>query len=154
MNSLSIMDQVLRAAGFIIFRRTNKVPDVVEYLLLQTSYGQNHWTPPKGHVDLGEDDITTALRETEEEAGIKSNCLKILEDTKITLKYIVNNEYVKNKSKIVVYWPAEVNFDQPVKLSNEHQDFKWLNIDEACKLCVFEDMQKALKEVHNKIVHS
>lgn len=34
------------AAGFIIFRRFTTAP---EYLLLQTSYGKHHWTPPKGY---------------------------------------------------------------------------------------------------------
>jgi len=34
------------AAGFIIYRRTGQGP--IEYLLLQTSYGAHHWTPPKG----------------------------------------------------------------------------------------------------------
>lgn len=33
------------AAGFIIFRQ---VQSKIEYLLLQTSYGRHHWTPPKG----------------------------------------------------------------------------------------------------------
>lgn len=39
--------EAVRAAGFILFR---KVPpkNVIEYLLMQTSYGKNHWTPPKG----------------------------------------------------------------------------------------------------------
>lgn len=55
-----------RAAGFVIFRRLNQQ---IQYLILQASYGQHHWTPPKGHVDPGEDDYTTALRETNEEAG-------------------------------------------------------------------------------------
>ncbi len=34
------------AAGFIVFRRIGQNP--IEYLLLQTSYGEHHWTPPKG----------------------------------------------------------------------------------------------------------
>lgn len=44
----------LRACGLIIYRRlqagspSSKVGDNIEYLLLQTSYGTNHWTPPKG----------------------------------------------------------------------------------------------------------
>ena len=33
------------ASGLIIFRTIN---ETFEYLLLQTSYGENHWTPPKG----------------------------------------------------------------------------------------------------------
>lgn len=55
-----------RAAGFLIFRLVNSQ---AEYLLLKASYGSFHWSPPKGHVDPGEDDFTTALRETQEEAG-------------------------------------------------------------------------------------
>lgn len=75
-----------RAAGFLIYRHINSS---IEYLLLKASYGSYHWTPPKGstmisdkfipqihikfsipgHVDPGEDDFTTALRETREEAG-------------------------------------------------------------------------------------
>lgn len=139
----------LRAAGLIIFRKKSSVN--AEYLLLQTSYGNNHWSPPKGHVDPGEDDITTALRETEEEAGIKSEQLKVYEDVKIELNYVVNNDYVKNKSKTVIYWPAEVNSDQAVTLSKEHQNYKWLNIQDACSLCGFNDMENALKEVHDKL---
>lgn len=34
-----------RAAGFLIFRRLNAQ---IEYLLLKASYGNKHWTPPKG----------------------------------------------------------------------------------------------------------
>lgn len=34
-----------RAAGLVIFRKFN---EVVQYLMLQTSYGEHHWTPPKG----------------------------------------------------------------------------------------------------------
>ncbi|KOB65136.1 Diadenosine tetraphosphatase, partial [Operophtera brumata] len=56
-----------RAAGLVIFRNVNQV---VQYLMLQTSYGEHHWTPPKGHVDPGESDWVTALRETKEEAGL------------------------------------------------------------------------------------
>lgn len=50
----------VRACGLIIYRRlqpapSSKVADSIEYLLLQTSYGTHHWTPPKG--DLCSDNI-------------------------------------------------------------------------------------------------
>jgi hypothetical protein len=38
----------LRASGFVIYRT---VCNQIEYLLLQTSYGQHHWTPPKGNFE-------------------------------------------------------------------------------------------------------
>lgn len=45
----------VRACGLIIYRRlqsspSSKAADSIEYLLLQTSYGTHHWTPPKGDV--------------------------------------------------------------------------------------------------------
>ena len=36
----------VRACGLIIFRRFK---GQIEYLLMQTSYGIHHWTPPKGN---------------------------------------------------------------------------------------------------------
>lgn len=49
----------VRACGLIIFRRlqpapSSKVTDSIEYLLLQTSYGSHHWTPPKGDFCSGD----------------------------------------------------------------------------------------------------
>ena len=41
------MDKTLVAAGFIIFRR---IQNTIQYLLLQTSYAEHHWTPPKGKL--------------------------------------------------------------------------------------------------------
>ncbi|XP_034944599.1 bis(5'-nucleosyl)-tetraphosphatase [asymmetrical] [Chelonus insularis] len=126
-----------RACGFVIFRRF-KGP--IEYLLMQTSYGEHHWTPPKGHVDEGESDMETALRETKEEAGLDNEDLKIFHDAKQELVY-----NVKGKPKTVIYWLAELIKDREVKMSHEHQDFAWLTIDDACQRAGYEEMQKALK---------
>ncbi|XP_015683820.1 bis(5'-nucleosyl)-tetraphosphatase [asymmetrical] [Protobothrops mucrosquamatus] len=138
----------LRACGLIIFRRMPKAcataatDSHVEYLLLQTSYGTHHWTPPKGHVDPGEDDLRTALRETQEEAGLASTQFSILEGFKKELNYVV-----RGKPKTVVYWLAELkDRDTEIKLSSEHQGFRWLSLTEACRLADYEDMQGTLRE--------
>jgi bis(5'-nucleosidyl)-tetraphosphatase len=87
-----------RAAGLVIYRQ---VGGLVQWLLLQTSYGQNHWTPPKGHLDPGEDDMMAAMRETKEEAGLGSEQLEVFENEKVELQY----EAFGNP-KIVTYWMA------------------------------------------------
>ncbi|XP_033223054.1 bis(5'-nucleosyl)-tetraphosphatase [asymmetrical] [Belonocnema kinseyi] len=136
-----------RACGLIIFRRF-KGP--VEYLLMQTSYGEHHWTPPKGHVDPGENDMQTALRETEEEAGFVRDDLKIFEEAKQEMEYLV-----KGKSKVVIYWLAElINTKKDARLSREHQDFKWLPIKEACALAGYSEMQTALKASDKYIIEN
>lgn len=135
----------LRAAGLIIFRRAAAQ---IEYLLMQTSYGNHHWTPPKGHVDPGESDRETALRETQEEAGLKSQDFSLLEDFRKELKYTVKG----NKPKTVVYWLAELSDPKSsVTLSEEHQDYRWLPLQEACSLAAFPEMIKVLKESEDHI---
>jgi len=134
-----------RATGFIIYKHA---AECVEYLLLQTSYGIHHWTPPKGHVDPGESDLVTAYRETSEEAGFSKEHLQLHEDMKIELKY-----EVEGKPKTTVYWLAKLidPVANLVQLSEEHQDFKWVQLVEACKLVEFPDMQEALKRCHEYI---
>ncbi|XP_047536224.1 bis(5'-nucleosyl)-tetraphosphatase [asymmetrical] isoform X2 [Vanessa atalanta] len=132
-----------RAAGLVIYKKSNQI---INFLLLQTSYGEHHWTPPKGHVDPGESDWITALRETKEEAGLSENELEIYKDISKTLNY-----QVKGKPKAVVYWLAQVKDpDQNVILSNEHQDFKWLPLEQAQEISGFQDMKNLLAEFHEK----
>jgi len=136
-----------RAAGFLIYRL---VSTDIQYLLLKASYGSHHWTPPKGHVDPGEDDYTTALRETREEAGYTEQDLKIYKEITKTLNY-----NVKEEPKTVVYWLAELISGKDPTLSDEHTDFKFLPKDEVKNLSTWPDFlemveyfDKEIKKLH------
>ena len=94
-------------------------------------------------MDPGESDMQTALRETQEEAGFNKEDLKIHPNKKIELKY-----EVRGKMKTVVYFVGEVVGDKEVVLSREHTEYKWLGIEKACMYAKYEDMQGALREVH------
>ncbi|KMY89369.1 bis(5'-nucleosyl)-tetraphosphatase [asymmetrical] [Drosophila simulans] len=134
-----------KAAGFVIFRR---LCGEIQYLLLKASYGSFHWSSPKGHVDPGEDDFTTALRETKEEAGYDEKDLIIYKDTPLTLNYEVNS-----KPKIVIYWLAELrNPCQEPILSEEHTDLKWLPKEEAKQCVGFKDNQVMIDKFHQMIL--
>ncbi|XP_050724707.1 bis(5'-nucleosyl)-tetraphosphatase [asymmetrical]-like isoform X2 [Eriocheir sinensis] len=129
----------VRAAGLIVFRRAAAG---VEYLLLQSSRKEAHWTPPKGHVDPGENDLQAAFRETEEEAGLKEQDLAVVKGFESVLKYTVNN-----RPKSVVYWAAELmNSSAPVIISHEHIDFRWAGVADACTLAAFPEMVSSLQE--------
>ena len=94
-----------------------------------------------GHVDPGESDMQTALRETEEEAGLTSEHVR-LTDFRRELHY-----QVRQKPKIVVYWLAELVCPTvAVRLSEEHKDFRWLQLEDACRLAEYSDMQGLLHE--------
>lgn len=136
---------MLVAAGFLVFRR---VKGSIQYLLLQTSYGEHHWTPPKGHVDPGESEIETAFRETKEEAGLNRDHLRIFESFKKTLNYEVSNV-----PKRTVYWLTELKDPNTrVQLSDEHTRFEWCTLDRALELISrFINMQEMLKEAEQFI---
>ncbi|XP_004392256.1 PREDICTED: bis(5'-nucleosyl)-tetraphosphatase [asymmetrical] [Odobenus rosmarus divergens] len=143
----------LRACGLIIFRRC-LIPTVdkpaIEFLLLQASDGIHHWTPPKGHVEPGENDLETAFRETQEEAGIAAGQLTIIEGFRMELNYVA-----RKKPKTVIYWLAEVkDYNVEIRLSQEHQAYRWLGLDEACQLAQFKEMQAVLQEGHQFLCSS
>ena len=129
-----------RSCGIIIFRRafTNSV---VEYLLLQASHGSHHWTPPKGHVESGESDEETALRETREETGLEVHALHLARDFEVVLEYPVNGAVKK-----VTYFLAELTDQEcEVRLSREHQSFEWVNLSKGCELVKYQKTQAALE---------
>lgn len=155
---------VKKAAGLVIFRKIS--PAVVQYLLLQTSYGEHHWTPPKGnltslslvrncnwcymnswlilgHMDPGETDpMVTAIRETQEETGLTQSDFKIYTEALRELEY-----EVEGKPKQVSYWLAElINPDTEIRLSDEHQDHKWLRMQDACTYAKHYDMQNMFRQ--------
>ncbi|CAF3411117.1 unnamed protein product [Rotaria socialis] len=128
------------AAGFIIFRRLERNP--IEYLLLQTSYGEHHWTPPKGHLDDGESALQAAERETKEEAGLDKNDLEHYNKFEEKITYNVSG-----RPKDVFYYLARLrNPEQTIQLSDEHQNMSWSNFQDACRLVKYHEMINVLKK--------
>lgn len=85
--------------------------------------------------------MDTAIRETEEESGIRADQIKIMEFRK-ELYYRVGQ-----KDKTVIYWLAELlETDTRVVMSEEHKDYRWAALDEACRLAEYPDMQELLRE--------
>lgn len=100
-----------------------------------------------GHVDPGEDDLTTALRETEEEAGLKAEHLGIIDNFVWNLNY-----EVRGKPKQVLYWLAELKDPgTSVTLSDEHQDYRWAGLEEACSLAQYQSLQDTLRAAHGHL---
>ncbi len=52
------------------------------------------------------------------------------------------------REKVVTYWLGRLRDPEgrPVTLSEEHQDFKWLGLEESCRLAQFDTMRKALEQ--------
>jgi len=100
------------------------------YFLLLEAYG--FWDFPKGIVEKGEEEIKTALREVEEETGIKPDQLEFLwgYESKDSRPYRGGRKiarYFIAKSKTdKVFLPVSPELGKP-----EHDSFGWFTYEEA-----------------------
>ncbi|HIF01691.1 MAG TPA: NUDIX domain-containing protein [Planctomycetes bacterium] len=74
-----------RSCGFLIVKGN----PIQSFLLMKHA---NRWDLPKGHVDPGETDIECALRELEEETGIRSQQIIVVEDFLYETRYMVTGK--------------------------------------------------------------
>jgi len=140
-----------KASGVVIFRREN---EKIYYLTLD--YGYGYWGFSKGHMEEGEKLKQTALREVEEETGIKDlNFIKNFEE-KSEYSYEVNGQKIfrenkrnsfelkdKDIFKIVIYFLAETK-TKKVIISSEHKAYKWLTYQDALDKLTYKDCKETL----------
>jgi bis(5'-nucleosidyl)-tetraphosphatase len=106
------------SAGAVVFYRGEQI----EYLLLLSTY----WGFPKGHIEAGEDERTTARREVREETGLQ---VTLLDDFRQVDAYTFSHRgtIVQKQS---VYFLGQAR-DRNSRLSWEHSDMVWLPFDDA-----------------------
>ena len=131
-------------AGFILFRRSQPLKEI-EYLLIQSSSGK--WGLPKGHVEKDESNYQAAVRETQEEVGLKAKDYKVIPDFTCEAKWEVNNLRDGNKIKVVTLWLAEIVDHQClVKNLPEGRSYKWASLKEGVHLITLKPQHKDLKK--------
>ena len=100
-----------------------------------------HWDFPKGHIDDGETEIQTALRELEEETGIiHANVIDGFRDT-ITYTFSGGKKQI---GKEVVFFLATTK-ESKVTLSHEHIDYSWLDFDSAFSRLTYDNARQVLR---------
>ncbi len=111
-------------------------------LILLLRYPQGHWGFPKGHVEEKDiDHHSTAIRELEEETGIKD--VSIIGEWFATTSYTYSKKG-KELEKQVHWFPAKTN-SIDVKLSEEHTDFIWIDVNDAEDMITFDAEKKVLR---------
>lgn len=92
------------------------------HCLLLEYQTNDHWSFPKGHVEPGETELATALREVKEETGLDI----IIDDSiRYSFSYIIQD---RNIDKEVVIFPARLkNPAQPLlKQDSEISELHWV----------------------------
>src|SRR5262245_7707560 len=117
-----ILVRAVRAAGGVLCRRGRD--GRIEVAIIHRPV-QDDWTLPKGKLDGGETPEQAALREVEEETGLRCAIVRPAGCT----AYVDR----RGRDKIVCYWvmrPLEGRF-QP---GDEVDAMRWLTVDEALSI--------------------
>jgi len=112
---------VIRAAGGVVTRFGEAGLEVL--LVHRQRYGD--WSLPKGKALRGERDETCALREVEEETGLRCE----LGEELATTRY----HDIRGRAKRVRYWLMKP-IAGDLEFRNEVDDGRWLSVEEAASL--------------------
>ena len=128
-----------KSAGIVLFRNNS---DKNEFLLL--NYPQGHWDFVKGKIEQNETSHETALRETKEETGITN--IEFVDGFEESVEYDFRFKK-EDIHKKVIFFLAKTN-EKNIKLSHEHNDYLWLEYNDALKKTTFENAKNVLTKAN------
>lgn len=104
------------------------------------------WLSPGGHIDRGEDLMTTLNREIDEELGIKD---KITEEIKPFLLTItpISNSVQSCKEHLDIWYRIPMNESEINASLTEFHDSRWVTLDEAKELIIDGPNLEALEKM-------
>jgi 8-oxo-dGTP pyrophosphatase MutT (NUDIX family) len=112
----------VRAAGGVVWRSDERdCPEVC--IVHRPRY--DDWSLPKGKLDAGESFEDAALREVEEEVGIRARLAEELPPATYT-----DN---KGRSKLVRYWLMEIEADLGFSPNEEVDEVRWCSPADAAR---------------------
>ena len=143
--------------GIVVLNKENKV-----FVARRIDNPKNFWQMPQGGVDKGENYFNAALRELEEETGIKE--VKLIREIDGTMTYelpehllgiIWKGKYKGQKQKWFLM--RYLGRDEEINIKTDKPEFlewKWVDIDKITEIVVdFKlNVYKELKEKVKKII--
>ena len=122
-----------KSCGCIVLDKENN-----KVLLIK--HNEGHWDFPKGHMEEGENEIQTAIRETKEETNI---------DVKIdqNYRYKINYSPKEDVTKDVIYYLATKTTEEAKPQLSEVSEVEWVNINDAIEKITYDNSKNVLKQL-------
>ncbi len=130
-----------KSSGAVIFIIEN---GKILYLMLKYP---SYWGFAKGNIEENESDEQTAIREIKEETGLKELYFLPGFKEKTAWFYKFKGEL---RRKEAVFFLGETK-NKNVKISSEHEDYKWASYEEALKLIRIKNNKQMLERADNFI---
>lgn len=129
------------SAGGVVF----KVEKNSIFVLLISTRGGHVWALPKGLIEKGESPEKAAIREIEEETGIKGRIVDELGEVSYWFR-LKDEKYFKTvKYYLVQYSEGSINPDFEVDSA------EWFEIDEALKRLTYKSDREILEKAMEKL---
>ncbi len=132
------MKQISNMVEVHLFRESSKG---IEFLLLKRSPEEKYpsiWQMVTGKIKDGEKAFQTALREIHEETGLRP----------LRLWTVPNiNSFYSDEVDEIIFIPvfaALLRADAKIKLSKEHNQYKWTDARGACEMLAWEGQCKSV----------
>jgi 8-oxo-dGTP pyrophosphatase MutT (NUDIX family) len=107
-----------------------------EYLLVEANRSRGVWVLPKGHIEPGENPEAAAVREVEEEAGVRAAVVARAGE----IEYAVNGQPVRIIFFLMRY--------QGEASRTEERARAWRRYEDALSLLHFDDTRRVLMQAH------
>jgi len=130
-----------KSCGVVIYRKTG---ENLEFLSI-SNRNDGHWGFPKGHVENGESEEQTAIREVYEETGLRVNLLNGFRES---VEYLIKEKTIK---EVVFFLARTHQQDVHIQLS-EIKDFKWANFQITKQLLNYISSKEVLDSAYEFII--
>ena|ERR1035437_1737487 len=133
------------SAGGVVYKKSSIINQKSEILVLVCQHSQHHgWVFPKGLIGdhiAGEKKEDTALREVEEETGVKGKIIKLL--SPVDYWYVFEDEKIH---KTVYYFLMEFVSGDITKHDTEMENVEWLSEDKVEVRLTYPEDKKVWQE--------
>lgn len=118
----------------------------MKFLLLKRSPDEkypNIWQMVTGKIKNGEKAFEAALRELKEETSLVAEELYSVP--------FVNSVYLSETDEVcmIPVFLCRVNENDQIKISHEHQEFRWVDVEEAEKMLNWEGQKKSIRLIND-----
>lgn len=131
-----------KSCGAVVF---TKIDNCIKYLVIQNLSGIYGF--PKGHVEEGESETETALREVFEEVGVK---VKLIKGFRTEDEHL--NTQKENTMKKIVYFLGEYDNQEINYQKEEVSNAELIDYETAMNLFQFESSKRILKEANDFLI--
>ncbi len=110
------------------------------------------FTFPKGHIEKGESRKQAAIREVEEETGLKAEIVEKLDD--VNYWFIFNNTKIYKTVSWFIMKPVsekEVDKLSPDKTEEKIQSVEWVSLDKVEKILSYDSDKRLIQLLKEKI---